>query len=273
MFGFVLARPRVRDRLQAQLGRVLEMVRLDLEQTEVLFQRNRARLHRFCRFGPAPAAGLGWVQTLQQRALEALRAFGAVQHLCVDPGQARLVLARLGRVLELLLGLRGALRADWSLQLDSDCSLVLDHVLLEGGGPGPLRVGCLHKVEEVLRAFRCVRRGGGVELRPHAARLLARRDDITQSCLRLGHMVSCYNQVVSGALQVELPVIQEQLLELDRKLAPLKKGTWSSKGVQQEQTEGVLRVFSSVQEARANMATMTRITQVSHSGLSVRRPG
>ncbi|TKS79232.1 Dynein heavy chain 17, axonemal [Collichthys lucidus] len=90
------------------------------------------------------------------------------------------------------------------------------------------------------------------------------RDDITQSYLSLSHMVSRYNEVVSDVLQVERPLIQDQLQDLNRTLSELQTKTWTCEGVQhlvEQHRHSVLIFHSTVSEARANMDAMTHIIQ------------
>ncbi|KAM4551893.1 dynein axonemal heavy chain 17-like [Odontesthes bonariensis] len=230
MFGFLLDRLVIQAELRPQLTRLVRMVRLELDRTELLFHTHRGRLEKLCRFHPPAAAQLSWIRQLRRRAEEALKNYGTVQNLCLDPAEAQLVLNRFGQILELLLDFKDSVRSDWSSQLDSDCGLVLDHPLIRTSQSGLLEVGCSHKVEEVLRGLRYVTREGGVALQPNAARLSARRDDITQSYLMLSHMASCYNQVVMGAEQVELDLIQDQLQDLNQNLSHLQRNTWNSEG-------------------------------------------
>ncbi|XP_041659589.1 dynein heavy chain 17, axonemal-like [Cheilinus undulatus] len=148
-------------------------------------------------------------------------------------------------------------------QLDSDCRLILDQQLLTRE-QGMLGVSTSLQFQEALRESRCVSRETDLELRPHAARLFACREDVSLSYLRLDHLVLCYNQVLSGALQGELPLIQDQLQEINEHLSELQRTTWSSEGVHllvEQQRERVLAVYSTVSEARANMAAIFQIIQ------------
>jgi len=81
MFGFLLDRLLIQDELRPYLTRLVKMVRLELDQTELLFHRHREKLEKFCRFDPVAAAQLSWIQQLRRRAEEALKNYGTVQNL------------------------------------------------------------------------------------------------------------------------------------------------------------------------------------------------
>ncbi|XP_033935531.1 dynein beta chain, ciliary-like, partial [Pseudochaenichthys georgianus] len=171
---------------------------------------------------------------------------------------------RVQQVLVLLQDFRARRLSDWIRDLDSDCGDVMQQPLIQQLQQGMLGVPCSHKLEAVLRELRCVSRDPDVELRPLAAHLFSCKDDITQSYLSLGHMVSCYNQVLQDGLQVERPLIQDQLQDLDQDLAELQSRTWASTGVHQlvqQLSQRILKFHSTVSEARANMDAMTRIIQ------------
>ncbi|XP_059200406.1 dynein axonemal heavy chain 17-like isoform X2 [Centropristis striata] len=264
MFRFVLERPLILDQLRPHLVRLGQMVLEEVDQTELLFHSEREKSHTLSRFTPTAATRLCWTQQLRLRAEDTLNHYRTIQHLDLDPGESQLVLQRVQQIVDLLQDFRDGLRSDWSSQLDSDCGFILDQPLIQHDQQGMLGVSCSRQLEAALRELRCVSRETDVELRPHASRLFACRDDITRSYLSLSHMVSCYNQVVSGVLQVELPLIQDQLQDLNRTMSELQRNTWSCAGVQQlveQQKQAVLMLHSTVSEARANMDAMTHIIQ------------
>ncbi|XP_073347414.1 dynein axonemal heavy chain 17-like [Pagrus major] len=283
MFRLILDRPLIQDQLRPHLIWLVEMVLVELDQTELLFFSQKEKSETFSRFSPSAAAKLCWTQQLRLRAEDALNSYRTVQHLCVDSGESQLVLQRFQKVVDLLQDFRDQVRSDWSRQLDSDCGFILEQPLIQHSQQGMLGVNCSHKLEEVLRELRCVSREADVELHPDTARLLTCRDDITQTYLSLSHMVSCYNQVVSDVLQVELPLIQDQQQDLYQNLSELQTNTWSCEGVQhlvEQQRERVLMFHSTVSEARANMDAMTGIIQgwaelhlLQHSGDSLLEGG
>eukprot|EP00064_Thunnus_orientalis_P023471 superscaffoldBa00008901_g23715 len=148
--------------------------------------------------------------------------------------------------------------SNWSFQLDSDSGFILEQPLIQHNQQGILGVTFSQKLEALQRELRYVSRETDVDLHPYAARLFTCRDDVTQIYLSLSHMV------VSGVLQVELPLIQDQLQDLDQSLLALQRNTWSSEGVQQlveQQRQKVSMFCTTVNEARANMDTMTHIIQ------------
>ncbi|XP_034411078.1 dynein heavy chain 17, axonemal-like isoform X3 [Cyclopterus lumpus] len=279
MFGFILERPLIQDQLRPHLIKLEELVLEELDQIELLFYSQRANSHTFSRFSPSAAARLCWTQQLRLRAEDTVNHYRTVQQLYLDSGASQLVLQRLQQIVSLLQDFRDRVRSGWSSLLDSDCGFILEKPLIQNLQQGMLGVNCSHKLQVVLRELRYVSRETDVELRPHAARLFTCRDDITLSYLSLGHMVSCYEQVASDVLPVELPLIQDQLQDLYQNLSELQSYTWSSEGVQQlveQKRERLLLFHSSVIQARANMAAMTCIIQgwaelhlLQHSGDSV----
>ncbi|XP_044224988.1 dynein axonemal heavy chain 17-like isoform X1 [Thunnus albacares] len=264
MFRFILDRPLIQEQLRPHLSQLLEVVLTELDQTWLLVCSQREKADTFCRFTPRPAAVLCWTQQLQLRAQEALKNYKAVQHLCVDSGEVQVVLQRFQQVVDLLQDFRDTVMSNWSFQLDSDSGFILEQPLIQHNQQGILGVTFSQKLEALQRELRYVSRETDVDLHPYAARLFTCRDDVTQIYLSLSHMVSSYNQVVSGVLQVELPLIQDQLQDLDQSLLALQRNTWSSEGVQQlveQQRQKVSMFCTTVNEARANMDTMTHIIQ------------
>ncbi|XP_026217195.1 dynein heavy chain 9, axonemal isoform X2 [Anabas testudineus] len=264
MFGFILNRPVILDKLHPQLIQLKKMVLMDLDQIELLFCRQKGKSDTFSMFTPTATARLCWTQQLRLRAEDCLKSYRTVEHLFVDSGASHMVQERFQQIVDLLQDFRDRLRSDRRSQLDSDCGLILEQPLIQHKNQGILGVSCSHELEAVLRELRYVRREKEVELGPHATRLFSCRDDTTQSYLSLSHMLSCYNQVVSEVLQVELPLIQDQLQDLSQTLSQLQRNSWGCEGVQQlvqQQTGNVLMFHSTVSKARANMDAIGRIIQ------------
>ncbi|KAF3698495.1 Dynein heavy chain 17 [Channa argus] len=262
MFRFILNQPVIFEQLRPYLIQLKKMVLEELDQTELLFCSQREKSERFSRFIPTPAARLCWTQQLLLRAEDSMRSYRAVEHLCMDSEDTQQVMDRFRQIVNLLQLFRDRVRSDWSTQLDSDCGVILKQTLIQHNDQGMLEVGCSHKLESVLREFRYVSRDRDVELGPHTSPLFTSRDDITQCYRNLSHMVACYNQVLADVLQVELPLIQDQLQDLYQTLSDLQKSSWGSEAVQQvlqQQTEKVQIFHSTVSEARANMDAITQI--------------
>ncbi|XP_023191184.1 dynein heavy chain 17, axonemal-like [Xiphophorus maculatus] len=260
MFWFFLDRPQVQDQLPPCLARLEDQVLADLDRTELEFYSQKEKPERWFRFCPAGTARLCWNRQLRRRAQETLRSFRTIQNLCGGVALAPALLQRAEQVMELLQDFRNNTRSDWSARLEEDCGSVLNQKLVQIDPPTHLEVAGRKQLEAVLQQLRYVSREGGVALRPDADRLLLARDDITHTFLLLDQTVSCYNQVVGGAMEAELPLIQEQLQLLNDTLSELQSKTWICKDVQQ-QSQQVLAVHSSITEARANMDAMKSIAQ------------
>ncbi|XP_043990788.1 dynein axonemal heavy chain 17-like isoform X2 [Gambusia affinis] len=260
MFWFFLDRPRVQDQLPPCLARLEDQVLADLDRTELEFYSQKEKPERRFRFCPAGAARLYWNRQLRRRAQETLRSFRTIQNLCGGVASAPALLQRAQQVVALLQDFRTKTRSDWSAGLEEDCSFVLKQNLVQIDPPTHLEVAGRKQLEAVLQQLRYVSREGGVALCPNADRLLQARDDITHTFLLLDQTVSCYNQVVGGAMEAELPLIQEQLQQLNDTLSELQSKTWICKGVQ-EQSQEVLAIHSSITEARVNMDAMRSIAQ------------
>ncbi|KAK1879676.1 Dynein heavy chain 17 axonemal [Dissostichus eleginoides] len=263
MFSFMLHRPVIQEQLRPHLLHLLQGFLLELDTIEQLFYTQRLKAHTFSCYTPPPAAALCWSRQLRLRAEHTLHLYSSLKHL-YRSAECEQVEQRVQQLLVLLQDFRARRLSDWIRDLDSDCGDVMQQPLIQQLQQGMLGVPCSHKLEAVLRQLRCVSRDPDVELRPLAAHLFSCKDDITQSYLSLGHMVSCYNQVLQDGLQVERPLIQDQLQDLDQDLAELQSRTWGSTGVHQlvqQLSQRILKFHSTVSEARANMDAMTRIIQ------------
>ncbi|XP_061776593.1 dynein axonemal heavy chain 17-like isoform X1 [Nerophis ophidion] len=262
MFGQVLDRPLIQEQLRPQLVRLVDMVMTELDQVEALIQSKTSKTDVSSKFRSSRAITLRWTQQLLLRAHNVLQNFQTVQHLCVDSGE--LVMQKFQKISALVVEFRYSVRLDWSSKLDRDSAFILEHPLIKQQAKGMMGIPFRDKLETMLSEIKQVSWERDIELHPQAAQLLKSRCDIGKSYQCLSNMVSCYNQVVSGTLPVELPLIQEQQKELKQSLLELANLKWSSEGVHQlveQKRESVTTFFALVNEARANMATMSQITQ------------
>nr|XP_057922872.1 dynein axonemal heavy chain 17-like isoform X2 [Doryrhamphus excisus] len=262
MFGPVLERPLIQEQLRPQLVQLVDMVMTELDQVESLVKSKSLTTEVSSKFKASPAATLRWTQQLLLRAHSVLMNFQTVQYLCGESGEP--VMQKFQKIVASVVELRNTVRQDWSRQLDTESAFILEHPLIEQQQQGMMEIPFRHKLEAMLSEIKQVSWEKDLELPPEAARVLKFRRDITKSYLCLSHMVSCYNQVVSGALSEDLPLIQDQLQEQKESLLELHNNTWRSEGVHQliaQKRESVTAFFASVSEARANTAAISRITQ------------
>lgn len=75
MFGFVLDRPLIQHHLRPHLARLVKLVLMDLDQTKLLFYRQRKEVETFGRVSPTAAARLSWTQQLRLRAQGAMEGY------------------------------------------------------------------------------------------------------------------------------------------------------------------------------------------------------
>ncbi|XP_061550453.1 dynein axonemal heavy chain 17-like [Phycodurus eques] len=260
VFGPLLQRPAVRDRLRSQLSRLVELVLKELDQVRALV-KSKSKKDVSSKFRSSPAVTLRWAQQLMLRAHNVLHSFQTVQHLCAESCET--VRQKFQTIADLLLDIRSSVRQEWSRQLDRDAAAALQLPLIRQQ-QSTLGIPCGQKLEALLSDLKQASWEKDLELRPQVADILQRRRDIGKSYLSLTNIVASYNQVVGGALPAELPLIQDGLEEQRRSLLELRNSTWTSKGVHEliEKKRRSLDVFfASVNEARGNMAAMRDITQ------------
>ncbi|XP_077414760.1 dynein axonemal heavy chain 17-like isoform X2 [Vanacampus margaritifer] len=261
MFGPVLQRPAIRDQLRPQLSKLVAMVLRELDQVQALV-KSKGKKDVASKFTVSPAATLRWTKQLVLRAHNVLHNFQTVQHLCVESCEA--VRQKFQRIADMLLDIRSSVRQEWSRQLDQDAAAVLQIALIQQQEQGMLGIPCGQKLEALLSDIKQASWEKDLELRPQTAEIMRCGRDVAKSYLSLINIVSSFNQVVGGALPVELPLIQDELEEQRRSLLELQNSTWTSPDVHQlmeQKRRSLTAFFTSVNEARANMAAMCTVTQ------------
>ncbi|XP_061694807.1 dynein axonemal heavy chain 17-like isoform X3 [Syngnathoides biaculeatus] len=226
MFGPLLQRPAIRDQLRPQLSRLVELVLKELDQVRALV-KSKSKKDVSSKFRTSPAVTLRWTQQLMLRAHNVLHNFQTVQHLCPESSEA--VRHKFQKIADLLLDIRSSVRQEWSRQLDRDAAAVLQLPLIQQQ-QSLLGIPCGQKLEALLSDLKQAGWEKDLELRPQAADILKCRRDIGKSYLSLTNIVASYNEVVGGALPVELPLIRDGLEEQRGSLLELRNDTWTSQG-------------------------------------------
>ncbi|XP_029929982.1 dynein heavy chain 17, axonemal-like isoform X2 [Myripristis murdjan] len=127
MFGFLLARPLVQEQLRPALGRLVQMLSGELDRAQLLLQDATGSAGK----NTPPAAGrLHRAHQLRQRVELTMKNFRAIQHLCLDSPEVKLLQQRHGGVLAALRQHRAAVHADWSRQAEADCQDVLQQPVI-----------------------------------------------------------------------------------------------------------------------------------------------
>ncbi|XP_051943086.1 dynein axonemal heavy chain 17-like isoform X1 [Hippocampus zosterae] len=260
MFGPVLQRPAIRDQLRPQLSSLVTMVLRELDRVQEMV-KSKAKNHVSSKFTTSPVVTLRWTKQLMLRAYNVLHNFQSVQNLCVEASEA--VRQKFQKIADLLLEIRNSVRQEFSRQLDRDAAAVLQLPLIQEQ-QSKLEIPCGQKLEALLSDIKQASWEKDLELRPQTAEILRCGRDITKSYLSLTNIVSSYNEVVGRALMVELPLIKDALEEQRMSLLELQKITWTSEGVHElmeTKRQSLVVFYTSVNEARANMAAMRAITQ------------
>ncbi|XP_077470947.1 dynein axonemal heavy chain 17-like isoform X1 [Stigmatopora argus] len=260
IFGPLLQRASIRERLRPQLSWVVDMVMRELERVHALV-RSKSEKDVTSRFFSSPAITLKWTQQVMLRAHNILQNFQTVQHLCVEScDKVRLSFQKIANQ---LMDIRKSVVGEWSQKLDRDTGALLQIPLVQEEQK-ILSIPCREKVEALLAELKHAHWQKDLELNPQTAEILQNRRDIGKSYLSLCSIVSLYNQIVEKGIPVEFPLIQDGLEEQRRSLLALQNKAWTSNGIHElmEQTrQNLTTFFASVNEARDNMDAIVAITE------------
>ncbi|NWI20364.1 DYH9 protein, partial [Crypturellus soui] len=184
---------------------------------------------------PLVAGALGWAQELRARIQVPFGHFGHIRHpcVCLDSEEGRRVMEKYEEMLQLLRKYQEKLYEDWSQAVSEKSQYNLTQPLIRRDPETKLiAVNFDPQLVSVLRevSYLSSRQMGSIP--PTAAEIYSSKELYRQMVANLELMVNRYNKILKTVLEVEYPLIQKQLLDIDLKLKEAEETlSWQMEGV------------------------------------------
>ncbi|NXI37002.1 DYH9 protein, partial [Galbula dea] len=182
---------------------------------------------------PPVAGALGWARELQARIQLPFDHFKSIPQLCLDSAEGRRVLEKYEEMLQLLKRYQEKLYVNWTQTVSETSLHNLTQPLLHRDPETKLiSVNFDPQLVSVLREVSYLSGSQLGAIPPLAAEIYSSKEVYRQMVASLELMVNRYNKVLKTVLEVEYPLIQGQLQDIDLKLKEAEETlTWKMEGV------------------------------------------
>ncbi|KGL72843.1 Dynein heavy chain 9, axonemal, partial [Tinamus guttatus] len=238
MFGSLLERPVIAADAADKYPELISMFDRALDDAGLIYSRHiQAELELGAppvhRNMPLVAGALGWAQELRARIQVPFGHFRHITHLCLDSDEGRRVVEKYEEMLQLLKRYQEKLYEDWSQTVSEKSQYNLTQPLIRRDPETKLiAVNFDPQLVSVLRevSYLSSRQMGSIP--PTAAEIYSSKELYRQMVANLELMVNRYNKILKTVLEVEYPLIQRQLLDIDLKLKEAEETlNWQMEGV------------------------------------------
>ncbi|XP_062448100.1 dynein axonemal heavy chain 9 [Rhea pennata] len=238
MFGSLLERPVIAADAANKYPVLISMFNSALDDARLIYSRHiQAELelgsppvHRNM---PLVAGALRWAQELQARIQMPFGHFRHITHPCLDSTEGRSVMEKYEEMLQLLKGYQEKLYEDWSQTVSEKSQYNLIQPLIRRDPETKLiAVNFDPQLVSVLREVSYLSRSQMGSIPPTAAEIYSSKELYRQMVANLELMVNRYNKILKTVLEVEYPLIQGQLQDIDLKLKEAEETlNWKMEGV------------------------------------------
>uniref|UniRef100_H0Z5T6 Dynein axonemal heavy chain 17 n=1 Tax=Taeniopygia guttata TaxID=59729 RepID=H0Z5T6_TAEGU len=182
---------------------------------------------------PPVAGALGWARELRARIQGPLEHLRHIPGLSLDCARGRRVVQKYEEMIQLLDRYQEKLYLDWSQTVSEKSQYNLAQPLLRRDPETKLiTVNFDPQLVSVLREVSYLRGSGPGAIPPAAAELYSCKESLWQLVASLQLMGNSYNKVLRTVLEVEYPLLQGQLRDIDVRLREAEETlTWKMEGV------------------------------------------
>ncbi|KAJ7420209.1 hypothetical protein BTVI_22374 [Pitangus sulphuratus] len=213
---------------------------------------------------PPVAGALAWARELRARIQRPFDRLRHIPHLCLDSAQGRRVVQKYEEMIQLLDRYQDKLYLDWSQTVSEKSQYNLTQPLIRRDPETKLiTVNFDPQLVSVLREVSYLSGSRAGAIPATAAGIYSSRESYRQLVANLELMGNRYNKVLRTVLEVEYPLVQGQLQEVDVKLKEAEETlTWKMEGVWDHISgvmEGVHDLEQRLQKAKDNVELIQSI--------------
>ncbi|GAB1599188.1 dynein beta chain, ciliary [Argonauta hians] len=269
MMGSLLERPLIKKDFNGKYLKIVEMLNEELNQVKEMYneQMNQLKEKGYItvhKFMPKVSGSLKWAQELQQRITSSIGSFKHLDHSCTVNEDGMLIFKKYEEMMNLLSEFEDQQYSEWARTVDEACCFNLSQPLLSRNEQTKLiSVNFDAQLTAVLREVKYMEIRGMENIPASSNELYARRDDFFQYVTSLDMVVLWYNNIRTTIIEVEFPLIEEQIDNIDLQLKNAEKiMNWNSSGIWDyiEKTKGmVYDLESRVRNSKENVKKIEQL--------------
>ncbi|MCJ8738378.1 hypothetical protein PDJAM_G00035190 [Pangasius djambal] len=238
MFGSLLERPLIAADALKRYPELVKMFDKELDCCKALYKKHTQAEEQLGytpvnRNMPVVTGGLQWVQELQERIQIPYNNFRYISHPCMESADGEKVMQKYEDMMLLLKRYSSKLYNRWTESVGEKSQYNLNQPLISRDPVSKLiTVNFNPQLVSVLREVKYLEARQDKDIPELAADIYSNKELLWQYIANLELMTGWYNKVMGTVLEVEFPLIQNQLKDIDIKLKDAEDTiNWTCKGI------------------------------------------
>uniref|UniRef100_A0A8B9HTP5 Dynein, axonemal, heavy chain 9 n=1 Tax=Astyanax mexicanus TaxID=7994 RepID=A0A8B9HTP5_ASTMX len=238
MFGSLLERPLIAADSQKKYPVLITMFDKELNNCRTLYKKHIQSEEELGyspvnKNMPVVAGGLRWAQQLQERIQTTYNSFRYVTHPCMESEEGVKVTQKYDAMMLLLKQYTSKLYDRWTESVGEKSQYNLNQPLISRDPTTTLiTVNFNPQLVSVLREVKYLKARESEDIPDLTADIYSNKELLWQYVANLDLMVGWYNKVIGTVLEVEFPLIQDQLRTIDLQLKEAEDTiNWTSNGI------------------------------------------
>ncbi|CAF2140297.1 unnamed protein product [Rotaria magnacalcarata] len=238
ILGSMLERPAIREAFVRNYYRITLLVEQEIDACHDIYEKQMAfkkehgtiELHRN---KPPIAGSIEWVDEMKDRINEPLDAFTKLDYAAKETDDGKRVLAKHEELIQLLDKFAKSIFDDWSKNVGQAANFNLKQNLLTRNTDSqiittnfdPQLIGVLREVKYMQQT----KTGSSDQVPEEATKMYQENEKFVNYVTNLDYTTKSYNKIRLTILDVEKPLVEKQLEEIDKKLLRAEKElSWST---------------------------------------------
>nr|XP_035961168.1 dynein heavy chain 9, axonemal [Halichoerus grypus] len=281
--GKLLERPLVAQDASEKYLLLIQMFIKDLDTVRAIYSQ---RVQEEAELGfssvhknmPTVAGGLRWAQELRQRIQGPFANFKRITHPCMDSAEGKRMTQKYEDTLSLLEKYETRLYEDWCQTVSEKSQYNLSRPLLKrDSDTKQIAVNFNPQLLSVLKEMSYLEPRQMQRIPETAAAMFSSREFYRQLVAKLELMANWYNKVVKTLAEVEFPLVEEELRDIDLRLRAAE-GTlnWKTEGIWDyviQITNSIHDLEQRIQKAKDNVEEIQNIMKTWVSPIFKRKDG
>ncbi|XP_053544923.1 dynein axonemal heavy chain 9 [Bombina bombina] len=263
MFGSLLDRPLIAADAYGKFPRLIDMFEQELDSTKIIYdshvQRDTEVSHpQINKNMPLVAGNLNWAQELKERLQVPYANFRHIKHPCMESAEGKRMKQKYQEMMDLLEKYSQHLYDEWCCTVSDKAQYNLTRPLLTRDSDSKLiSVNFDPQLVSVLREVKYLQNLKMETIPRQAEDLFSSKESFRQFTANLELTANWYNKIMKTILEVEYPLIEGQLREIDIRLKEAEETlNWKAQGVWeyvQQVRDSVHDLERRVQKTRDNI--------------------
>uniref|UniRef100_A0A670JPV6 Dynein axonemal heavy chain 9 n=1 Tax=Podarcis muralis TaxID=64176 RepID=A0A670JPV6_PODMU len=269
IFGSLLERPLIAADAYAKYHLLITMFDRDLDDAKLIYLKHiQEELELGCptvhRNMPLVAGGIRWAQELKDRIQIPFSNFRHVTHLCLDSAEGKRMVQKYEDLMEMLEKYQEKLYKEWFQTVSEKSQYNLTRPIIRRHSESKLiAVNFDPQLVSVLREVSYLGPSQTGKIPEAAAEIFSSKESFRKLVANLDLMVTWYNKILLTVLEVEYPLVQDQLQEIDSQLREAEETlNWKTEGLWEHVSrlvDGVRDLEQRIQKTKDNIEEIQNI--------------